>query len=97
MNGTSEERERYRAALDDLQQAFSRLTEAIGDQRASMLPGLEDRELLALAVWTVGRNEAIESACRMRAGDHEEQARRFGAISGQTELVPVLAERPKSS
>jgi hypothetical protein len=97
MDGTSEERARYRAALDDLQEAFSRLTEAIGDQRASMLPGLEDRELLALAAWTVGRNEAIESACRMRAGEHEEQARRFGAISGETELVPVLAERSKSS
>ena len=55
---------------------------------------LHDHELLALDAWTEGTDPTLRAECEDRQAKHQELARRF-AVSGQTELVAILAERVK--
>jgi hypothetical protein len=91
------EAQRRRSRISDaLGQLGVYVSEVLGklDGDPELVLALTDAELLALDAWTEGSNITVRAQCRQRQHYHQEQARRF-TDRGDTDLVPVLAERPR--
>ena len=92
MNEPSPERVRI-TGLAYLQEAFQTVISAINADPEAV-KGLTDAEVLAANAWT-GGEQPFHGECYRRQSEYQRKLDRFAAF-GRTELVPILAERPKS-
>lgn len=92
MTASTVHRARVAGPLATMQEVVYELLGLL-DKRLEAILGLEDHELLALAMWTAAdkkadEHEGVHRECRRRQAEYEEQANWFSAfIDNQEDMV----------